>query len=149
MKSTLIISTLIILVLFSCRRKSSDDYEYYKPFQNGDSTAIDTILVKDTIEAEVAVLPKPEPVEIRGVVLTDSYFIVVASYTVEEFALAQKNDLTAQGYKPQLIMTDDDGWFKLAVESYPTLAEAKKALIVITEKGGLFAQSRIVFRKNK
>jgi hypothetical protein len=58
-------------------------------------------------------------------------------------------ELLEQGYKPAIIMTDNDGWYKLAVESYSTLDNARTALPNCVGKGGIFSDARIVFKKNR
>lgn len=149
MKTKLFLAGLIILMAYSCQRKTSDDYKYYKP------TPKDTICneITDTIASvttENISTTTPEKKEIKGVDLeNDSYFIVVASYAVEEFANAQKAELIAQGYKPDIFMIDDDGWFKLAVESYKTYSEATEALNLLKQKQELFSSARIVVKKSK
>jgi cell division protein FtsN len=143
MNLKLLIIGLIVLVAVSCRRKSSDDYEYYKPSKEKSTVVVDSSQTK-----QVEIINEVVP-EVKGVDLSDHYFIVVASYTVEDFALAQKDDLEEQGYKPAIFMVDDDGWYKLAVESYTGLSDAKAALETIHSKGGLFKNACIVFKKNK
>lgn len=150
MKTKLIFSGLIILALISCRRNSSDDYKYYKPTPK-DSVSVeipDTLANVDTGDKEsVKELVKEE---IKGVdLVNDYYFVVVASYAVEEFAIAKKADLVAQGYKPGIFMVDDDGWYKLAIKSYKTFKEAEVDLNKLKQKQGVFSTARIVFKKRK
>lgn len=136
---------MMVLAVLSCKRKTADEYEYY------DQSVKDSLAEQlDTI-AEVVekVVEEPKKPVIKAFDENDRYFIVVSSYTVEEFATAQKKELEAQGYQPGVIMTDDDGWFKLAVSSYPKYSEAEKALAHLQKKGGIFNQARIVFKKSK
>ena len=147
MKSKTILVALMILAIAACRRKPSDEYKYYKPY------VADSVAVADTIETisnedTVAPVAEAEP-EIKGVDLNDRFFIVVASYAVEEYAAAQKKDLEDQGYKPQVFMINEDGWYKLAVESYATYDEAKSALEEVRSRGGIFGNARIVSKKSK
>lgn len=143
----LLLSTSLV---FSCRKKSSDDYEYYN------KDVKDSVLVADTIQA--AALPDSSMVEavsenekdsVKGVDLNDPFFLVVASYAVEEYALAKKAELESQGLKPAIFMINEDGWYKLAVESWPSYQEARSALEVLREKGGLFGNAVIVSKKSK
>ena len=148
MKSNLILAALILFTVISCRKKSSDDYNYYQPYKSDSIAAVDTTPVQNPnmneTETDIDVAE-----EIKGVDLNDSYFLVVASYTVKDYANAQKQDLIEQGYKPEVFMVDEDGWYKLAVESYKTLDEAKEALSILQKKSDVFSQVRIVFKKNK
>ena len=147
MKSKILLATLIIITIISCRRKASDDYQYYKPYVRdsiAEADSIKTVPVEDTVEA----VSTPEP-EIKGVDLNDQFFIVVASFAVEEYAIARKNDLESQGYKPEIFMVNGDGWYKLAVESYSTYDEAKAALKGVRDRGGIFGSAVIVSKKSK
>ena len=150
MKTKLFLAGLLFLALIGCRRKSSDDYKYYQP------------AAKDTVKTEVpdtlanvdtttdSTDEKSGMPEMKGVdLVNDHYFIVVASYAVEDFAKAQKTDLEAQGYKPEIFMIDDDGWFKLTVASYKTFNEAESALKKLKVKQDIFSTARIVFKKSK
>lgn len=146
MHSKLILIIFVVAVVSGCRKKSSDDYNYYKPYKaDSISTVEKAAQIEEEEPKEIVEVVK----EIKGVDLNDNYFLVVSSYTIEEFAEAQKKDLVEQGYKPAIIMVDDDGWFKLAVESYKTLDEAKAALPALKSKSGIFEQARIVFKKDK
>ena len=150
MKTKLIFAGLLVLTIISCRRKSSEDYKYYQPSSKADTTTqvADTLAQIDTVSINKEEQTRKE--EIRGVdLINDHYFIVVASYAVEDYAQAQKEDLLSQGYKPEIFMIDDDGWYKLAVVSYPTRKEAESALARLKQKEGIFNTARIVFKKNK
>lgn len=136
---------MMVVAVLSCKRKTADEYEYYdQPVKDSVAEQIDTV-----VEAIQEVVEEPQKPVIKAFDENDRYFIVVSSYTVEDFALAQKKELEAQGYQPGVIMTDDDGWFKLAVSSYPKYSEAEKALAHLQKKGDLFNQARIVFKKSK
>ncbi len=85
---------------------------------------------QDTIVAE-----KPEPIiekivePDRGVNLTDKYFLIFNSYTVEEFAQGWLKIYEKKGYKPALVMRDDNGYFCLALESYNDYKLAREAML--------------------
>jgi cell division protein FtsN len=146
MKVKLLISILIFVIIFSCKRKSTDDYEYYQP---NASDSVKTEAVEAPVVEQVVV---EEPVEEpdRGVDLeSHNYFIVVATYVVEDFAISQKKELAAQGYKPGIFMLNEDGWYRLAIESYETYDQANIAMERLKEKGGLFGKARVVFKKSK
>lgn len=136
---------MMVLAVLSCKRKTADEYEYYdQPVKDSLAEQIDTVtaVVKKVVE-------EPTKPVIKAFDENDRYFIVLASYTVEDFAMAQKKELEAQGYHPGVFMTDDDGWYKLAVSSYPKYSEAEKALAHLQKKGGIFSKALIVFKKSK
>ncbi len=93
---------------------------------------------QDTVKIEM-----PEPVvekvvEIdRGVNLTDKYFLIFNSYTVEEFAQDWCKTLKKKGYKPAIVMRNDNGYYCLALESYNEYKLAKEAMIRLREEPGL------------
>ncbi len=143
MKFKILISALIVLLAFACKRKSTDDYEYYQPAPK-DTTKTE-VIETPVIEEVVEIIEEPD----RGVDLKNhNYFIVIATYTVEDFAKSQKKKFESQGYNPDIFMLNQDGWYRLAVESYKTHEEAKQRLNVLKEKGGLFSNARIVFKRN-
>lgn len=148
MKSKIVLAALIILTIVACRRRASDDYKYYKPAVSDSVAIADTIKTVTPDKNTVEPVAEPEP-EVKGVDLNDRFFIVVASYAVEEYAVAQKKDLESQGYKPQVFMINEDGWYKLAVESYATYNEAKSALEEVKSRGGIFGNARVVSKKSK
>lgn len=147
MKAKLIFTALIVLVIVSCRKKSSDDYSYYETQKADTVAAIDTTPVENPVVEEVEEVVEEDAV--KGVNLNDSYFLVVASYTVEDFATEQKQKLTDLGFKPEVFMINDDGWYKLAVESYTSEADAKAGLLNLKAKNEMFKQAYVVFKKSK
>lgn len=140
--SKILIVVLLLLVVFACRKKPSDQYEYYKPYQK-DSVAAQTVAPQKIDSVEDVAVVEPE-IQIKAVDLTHRFFIVLASYSVEEYALAAKADLEKQGYQPAIFMVNDDGWHKLAIESYNHFDEAQKALLQVRKKEGMFAYAVIV-----
>lgn len=146
-----ILLVLILLVSFSCRKKSSSDYEFFKSDVKDSLVVADTIQQSKLIDTTVVFVTDtvPTPEVKKGVDLNDNYFLVVASYTIEEYAIAKMNELIGDGYQPQVFMINEDGWYKLAVASYATYKEAKTALGILREKGGLFGNAVIVSRKSK
>jgi len=148
-----IILQLFILFLFvsGCKERSPEDYHYYKPYQKKvvKDTLSETNVAIDSVKTESTVKPPIEQLAKKGVSLDDHYFIVVASYVVKEYADAQKQRLQEMGFKPELLMVNDDGWYKLAVLSYKSLAEAEAELKTMIDKKVLSPDSRIVFRNSK
>ena len=93
---------------------------------------------QDTLKVE-----KPEPViekvvEIdRGVNLDDKYFLIFNSYTVEEFAQGWNKKFQKKGYKSNLVMRNDNGYYCLALESYNDFKLAKEAMNRLREEPGM------------
>jgi cell division protein FtsN len=139
-----IISIVFILIFAGCRKKPANDYDYYEPAQK--DTAAEVV---DTTKKVVVKEPEPKVKEevVKPVDVNAPYFIVVASYTVEDFAIDQKKKLEEEGLKPAIIMTNDDGWYKLAVQSFDSFDKAKKSLEELKEKGGIYSDAMIVYKK--
>lgn len=133
---------MLLIVAFACRKKHSDQYEYYKPYQK-DSVPAEKVTSDDVDSVEVVPVVEPKA-QIKPVDLNHRFFIVLASYSVEDFAMAAKSDLEKQGYQPAILMVNNDGWHKLAVESYNNFSEAKEALLKIRKKEGIFTNAIIV-----
>jgi cell division protein FtsN len=134
-----------ILLSFSCRKKIAEDYVYYQPYKR------DTVSIKKVITPSITTVDSLQTEEvavdnIKPVDLNDKYFIVVASFSVEEYAISMKEKLVKQGFNPEIFMLNDDGWHKLAICSYNNLTEANEALVKLKQKGGLFSGSRIVIK---
>jgi cell division protein FtsN len=150
MKLKIFLMLFSLVLISSCRKKSSDDYEYYKKDLKDSVVFADTIQSATLPDTTIVVVDTiQETPAIKGVDLNDQFFLVVASYAVEEYAMAKKADLESQGLKPNVFMINEDGWYKLAVESYATYQEARSALEVLREKGGLFGNAVIVSKKSK
>lgn len=143
--------SLIVLLVIGCRERTSEDYNYFKPYQKAASQLVsaDTLQSPDSVKVVATAKPPIAQFAGRGADLTDSYFIVVASYVMEEYALAQKQRLIEQGFKPEIFMINEDGWYKLAVLSYKTLAEAEAGLKKLIENKVVAPDARIVVRKSK
>jgi hypothetical protein len=144
MKFRLAYLIFLILFSFSCRKKISDDYIYYQPYKRNVASVKDSSskeVKTDSVHANKFVVDEFRPVD-----LNDKYFIVVASFSVEEYALTLKYELIKQGFKPELFMLNDDGWHKLAISSYRNFEEATDAMNRIKLKGGLFSGARIVIK---
>lgn len=151
MNRKLLLTGLIALMIFACKRQKPEEYDYYEPF-NKDSVKIQEADSITAMESAREVSEKESAItqdeKIKGVDLSDNFFLVIASYSVEDFALAEKKELIKKGYKPEIFMVDGDGWFKLAIESYKNFDDAKAALNRVKNDGN-FASVRIVSRKSK
>jgi cell division protein FtsN len=143
MRTKILWVSILVLLFAGCRRKTTDNYEYYKPYQK-DTTQTeiaDEQPASDTVHVVAEVNEMPI---VKGVDLNDRFFIVVASYSIEEYAKAQKRELEAQGFKPEVFMLNSDGWYKLAVESHQNIDDARSALSRLKKKDGIFATAVIV-----
>lgn len=147
MKTKILLSSVILLVVIGCRQKSSDNYEYYQPYEKRPLLVSDTDSLSE-VDTINDVVDEPVVVEVKGVDLNDNYFIVIASYAIEEYAEAQKAELITQGYKPEIFMVNEDGWYKLAIKSYATKEEASNELEKM-KLNNVYPNSRIVFKKGK
>lgn len=93
---------------------------------------------QDTIKVEKTEPVVEKVVEIdRGVNLTDKYFLIFNSYTVEEFAQEWNKNFQKKGYKSNLVMRNDNGYYCLALESYNDLKLAKEAMNRLREEPGM------------
>jgi hypothetical protein len=138
---------LAFFAFAACREKPPVDNTYYQPYRKPASIQIvDTVKSEgetntDSVASKAAdVLP-----EQRGVELSDHYFIVIASYSIKELAYNRKSEMERLGYHADVFMQNDDGWYKLAIESYPRKEMAQKALIRIQQLGSPFSEARIVY----
>lgn len=143
MKSKILLISILVLLFAGCRRKTSDNYEYYKPYQK-DTTQTEISDEQTASDTAQIVVETPDISIVKGVDLNDRFFIVVASYSIEEYAKTQKRELEAQGFKPEIFMLNSDGWYKLAVESQQNIDDARNALSRLKKKGGIFATAVIV-----
>jgi cell division protein FtsN len=143
MKSKTILIVIVVILIAGCKRKPSDSYEFYQPYQKDSSEIAMTTPADD----QAVVSQEAQTKEIKGVNPDERFFIVVASYTVEEFAKAQLRELERQGFRPGIIMTNQDGWFKLAIESHNTISDAREALTRLKRNEGIFTQAVIVQKK--
>lgn len=88
-KSLLII--LLLVIIWSCKQKSNDEYAINKPYRKDSATLAPSVLAKaDTIQTPEVVF---DPSSLRPASADDKYFIVIASFSVEKYALAMKDEL--------------------------------------------------------
>jgi cell division protein FtsN len=85
---------------------------------------------QDTVQIVEAPEPPPAPVEEpdKGVNLDDRYFLVVGTYTVKEFAETWEKKYQERGFKPEVIMRNEDGYYRLALQSFNDFDIAQGAL---------------------
>lgn len=144
MMPKLILITLFFLALLSCRNKVSSDYIYYQPYRKDSSALVKKPIIKsDTVTIKSAEI---NPADLNPVNVDDKYFIVIASFSVRDYALAMKSEMESEGFKPEIIMINNDGWNKLAISSYNNFEEASKALNMIIQKKGRFSDARMVVK---
>jgi hypothetical protein len=140
----LLILFFVFLMITSCRKKIAEDNAYYQPYRK-DSTALikQNAVTPDSITIK---LPEIKPDEFPVVNVEDKYFIVIASFSVEEYALAMKAEFEQLGYKPQIIMIDNDGWNKLAITSSNNFEDATKLLYRVRQGKEPFSDARLVVK---
>ena len=143
MKESLLI--VLLLVLFcGCRPKNDDEYAINKPYRKDSAVLVSSVLAKvDTIQLPDEVL---DPTSIRPASADDKYFIVIASFSVEKYALAMKSELEQKGFSPVIVEINNDGWNKLAISSYNSFSDAERALTHIRQAKGRFADARMVVK---
>ncbi|MDC1105689.1 SPOR domain-containing protein [Prolixibacteraceae bacterium] len=90
-----------------------------------------------------------EEVVIRGVNLKDRYFIIVGSYNIYNNADILKKKLLKMDYKPVIFMQDENGQFKVAIESFQSLKQAESEMTDLMNGKKLFKHSWIFKRKGE
>lgn len=142
--SKLIVILFGFLAVASCRKKVSENYIYYQPYRKDSST----LVKKDSIKTNSATVDTPEikPDKFRPANADDKFFIVIASFSVEEYALAMKEEMAQKGFKPEVIEINNDSWKKIAISSYTNFDEATEALALIRQMKGRFSDARIVVK---
>ena len=85
---------------------------------------------QDTVKVVEAPVISPPPIEKidMGVNLDDRYFLVVDSYTVKEFADSWNKIYQQRGFNSAVIMRNEDGYYRLALQSFKEFNLAEKAL---------------------
>ena len=114
---------LLFIVLFACKSKApKQDLQV-------------EVAPQDTVQVAEASKPTPPPVKIdMGVNLNDQYFLVVDSYTVKEFADSWNKKYQQQGFNSAVIMRNEDGYYRVALQSFKDFELAQKALKVLREE---------------
>ncbi|MGQ7869749.1 SPOR domain-containing protein [Sunxiuqinia sp. sy24] len=94
---------------------------------------------QDTVQVAEVVAPEPEPVQEidLGVNLGDKYFLIADTYTVKEFAESWNQKYQKQGYKSAVIMRNEDGYYRLALQSFNDFDLAQSALEVLRQEDEL------------
>jgi cell division protein FtsN len=140
-----LILMLVVIAFFSCQKEKPADHTHYQPYQRDTTAAVSAKKEKAKEEAKPAKQsPKAVYESQFPVNLDHKYFIVIASYTVKEYALETLDEVSKEGFSPKLFMLNKDGWYKLAVESFQNIQQADSALNKVREKGGLYSDARIV-----
>jgi cell division protein FtsN len=142
----LIVSFVVLSLMTGCKKRQASDDVIYQPYNKPIADQVDSIHSNEFRVDSISVENDPIPEE-RGVDLSHRYFIVVASYSIRDLAAQRKDDMSKFGFNADVFMQNDDGWYKLAVESYKTRPEAEKALARIQRMGAPFDVARIVYNK--
>jgi cell division protein FtsN len=134
--------SLFFTLLYSCRKNNTDEYQYYQPYKR-----IDTVHRTEPADTSAVISHVTiDPDQIKPFQIDDKYFIVVASFSVEEYALAMQQNLEKKGFKPGILMINNDGWHKLAIGSYNTFSEATEKLNYLKQGDKPFSDARIVVK---
>ena len=64
----------------------------------------------------------------EGVNIDDQFFVIINSYTIPENAFEKSGMYKKQGYKPRVIMRDENGYFCLALKSFDEYNQALSAV---------------------
>lgn len=121
MKTKNLLVLMVVLALVACKTKEKEEDLQVE------------VAPQDTVQIVEAPDPEPEPVKEvdLGVNLDDKYFLVVDTYTVKAFAETWEQKYQQEGHKPAIIMRNDDGYYRLALQSFNDLDLAQEALKVL------------------
>lgn len=127
MKSKNLLVLVILLALVACKTKEKEEDLQVE------------VAPQDTVQIVEAPAPEPEPVvEIdMGVNLDDKYFLVADSYTIKEFAESWNKKYQQRGFNSAVIMRNQDGYYRLALQSFNDFELAKNALEVLRQEEDL------------
>lgn len=144
----LIYSISGMLLLLGCKPGPRYDNTYYQPYVKRAPVAVSDSVApaQEEVSDTLSVSGSAEVEENRGVDLSHHYFIVIAAYTIRDLAYQRKTDLEQKGFKADVFMQNDDGWYRLAVESYNKRLQAEKALVRVQNMGASFQKARIVYK---
>ncbi len=119
MKLKNLLVLVVVLALVACKTKEKEEDLQVEVAPQGTDQIVEA--------------PEPEPVEEidLGVNLDDKYFLVVDTYTVKAFAESWNQKYQKEGHKPAVIMRNDDGYYRLALQSFNDFDLAQEALKVL------------------
>lgn len=116
---------LLLVLAISCKPKEKKE------------TLKVSVIPQDTVKVEETPAPPPPEKKVDlGVNLDDKYFLVASTNTVKAFADAWNKKYQEDGFKSAVIMRNDDGYYRVAVESFNDLDLAKTALDELKKKKG-------------
>jgi hypothetical protein len=144
MEKFVVMLVLLTLVIASCNNRKSNKEEVFMPYVKDTAHIEPDSLAKKELGAGELVEAVPQN---RGVDLAHHYFIVIASYTIKDLAYKRVDDMKTFGFNANVFMQNNDGWHKLAIESYKTRNEAEIALKRVHQMGNPFDQARIVYNQ--
>lgn len=127
MKSKNLFVLIVLVVLVACKTKEKKEELQVE------------VAPQDTVQVAEVVEPEPEPIpEVdMGVNLDDKYFLIADTYTVKEFAESWNKKYQQQGYKSAVIMRNEDGYYRLALQSFNDFDLAQSALEVLRQEEDL------------
>jgi len=110
---------LLLFAFVACNNKKKEDNLKVK------------VVPQDTVKVAEAPAPPPPPPAPKvdmGVNLDDKYFLVVSTNTVKSFADAWNKKYQGEGFNSKVIMRNEDGYYRVAVQSFKDFDLAKAAL---------------------
>jgi len=124
MKSKNLMLLVVLLALVACKAKEKEEELQVE------------VAPQDTVQVAEVIEPEPEPVvEIdMGVNLDDKYFLIADTYTVKAFAESWNKKYQEQGFNSALIMRNEDGYYRLALQSFNDFELAQNALEVLRQE---------------
>lgn len=144
MKRTLSLFVIVIsLTFWGCKEKVEKTVPKEVPVLE------EVEVIPETPKEEVVVVQEPEPVVIRGVTLSDRYFIIAGSYNIYGNAELLSKQLQKMEYKPVILMQDENGQFKVAIESFQSLKQAENEMAKLMEDKAILKHCWIFKRKGE
>ena len=124
MESRNLLVLVILLALVACKSNEKEEDLQVE------------VAPQDTVQIVEAPEPEPEPVvEVdMGVNLEDKYFLIADTYTVKAFAESWNKKYQQRGFKSAVIMRNEDGYYRLALQSFRDFDLSKNALEVLRQE---------------
>lgn len=138
MKRILVLFILAAGVISGCKEKKSTPEPTVKKVE-----------VEKEPQPVVEEIVEPEAAIDEGVNVDDKYFIIVNSYAVADFAFEKLNHFKQEGFKPKLLMRNDNGYYCLALKSFDEYSTAEKAAEDLRLQNDEFSGAWILDRSNQ
>lgn len=140
MDKLLILLLAVIIGVSSCKNKVKQETPPPAP----------PIVEEKKPEPVPAPVVEEEVVEVEEEVNIDhSYFVIVNSYTIPDFANEKSKFWSENGFKPMVIMRDDDGYYRLALRSHDDYSQAITSCLELRQQNIEFKDAWVMFRSKK